>query len=297
MQIESLILFLAVVDYNSFSQAAIEKNISQSSLSKHIKGLENEYGIKLFDRKTHRIKLTKAGYIFASYAEKILSEYNGLQNSLEQFNDNERKILRIISAPVLHLYNLSELIKGFKQKWPDVQMQITESPTAFICQEIERQNFDLAFVRSSVFPPKEQYSFYHLCDDELHFVCNMHHRFAKQEEIAISELDNERFALLKPGVSEYIEGLKTCGVELNLEREIIISHNVQFITECIRDSNYVSLMMGAMADYLCENFGLVKIPLSEHPKFPLEIAINTRNFSLLAKAFIEHAAASNYIKK
>ena len=85
MTIEQLKVFIMTEKLNSFSEAAHESFISQSTLSKQIKSLERELGFKLFDRTTRKIKMTRAGEIFSKYAHSIVNEYNLMMQEMKLY--------------------------------------------------------------------------------------------------------------------------------------------------------------------------------------------------------------------
>ena len=76
--IEQLKYFLAVEKYKNFSIASYELCISQSSLSKQIKALENELDTILFDRTTRNITLTDTGKEFLIYAKNSIKSYDNI---------------------------------------------------------------------------------------------------------------------------------------------------------------------------------------------------------------------------
>ncbi len=76
--IEQLKYFLAVEKYKNFSVASYELCISQSSLSKQIKALENELDTILFDRTTRNITLTDTGKEFLIYAKNSIKSYDNI---------------------------------------------------------------------------------------------------------------------------------------------------------------------------------------------------------------------------
>jgi DNA-binding transcriptional LysR family regulator len=82
MEIQQLKYFLGVVEHKYFTSAAAEFCISQSSLSKHIKSLEDELQVKLLDRSTRSVKLTEAGSDFFTYATQIVETYNEMQTMM-----------------------------------------------------------------------------------------------------------------------------------------------------------------------------------------------------------------------
>jgi DNA-binding transcriptional LysR family regulator len=96
MHIHSVRYFLAVADCNSSTQAAIENNISQSSLSKRIKSLEDEFHVTLFDRSAHKPHLTDAGAArartFVEFAQNyFLKKNQSLPDSVPKNGQDGRR--------------------------------------------------------------------------------------------------------------------------------------------------------------------------------------------------------------
>lgn len=86
MTIEQLRYFMALTEYKSFSLAAEKSYVSQPTLSKQIKALEEELGgIKLFERNTKQLEITDAGREFYVSAEIILTEYHRLMENMEKY--------------------------------------------------------------------------------------------------------------------------------------------------------------------------------------------------------------------
>ena len=78
MEIRQIQYFLSIVETGSFSAAADEQFISQSSLSKKIIALEKEFGVSLFDRSKRKVFLTEAGETFLEHARKINLAYQAM---------------------------------------------------------------------------------------------------------------------------------------------------------------------------------------------------------------------------
>lgn len=85
MNFDQLKYFLTIVKTGSFSEAADEMFISQSSMSKQIKALEHELGIDLFKREHSKIYLTSAGKKFLDYAQNAIKDHNDIRLYLDEF--------------------------------------------------------------------------------------------------------------------------------------------------------------------------------------------------------------------
>lgn len=111
--IEQIQYFLAVKQFNSFSNAANELCISQSSLSKQIKSLENELDTLLFERTSRSTKLTPAGEDFFIYAQKFLDDYNNIFIEMKKHSLSNKNTLNIGTIAVLTQYGLTSTLAEF----------------------------------------------------------------------------------------------------------------------------------------------------------------------------------------
>ena len=203
MNIESLKYFLTLEKYNSFSLAAEELCISQSSLSKHIKKLETELNCKLFERCTRHVKLTDAGISLKKYALNIITNYNELLVDINKFTSSFPK-LSIGYIPVITQYNIANLIGDFKNNVTDLQLTFHEGEHAEILNLLLSQKIDFAFLRSDTLD-YSNLDVTPLAKDELVIIVPKSHPLSKRKYVSISELSNESFISLgkKSGVYDF----------------------------------------------------------------------------------------------
>src|SRR5437763_9289477 len=97
-------VFQAVAAHLSFSRAAQELSISQPGVTFHIKGLEKEYGVDLFERVGKRLYLTDAGRTLASYAQRMVSlEREALEN-VEELKGMQSGLLVVGASATIGIY-------------------------------------------------------------------------------------------------------------------------------------------------------------------------------------------------
>lgn len=95
IRIRQLKAFIAIVDAGSVTTAANEMNLTQSTVSKLLVGLEKEIGFDLFDRIGKRLKLTQKGRLFLDQAWSALEAFEDVRKSAEDIRDNQERRLRI----------------------------------------------------------------------------------------------------------------------------------------------------------------------------------------------------------
>lgn len=115
--------FHAIVECGSFTEAALHQNISQSAISQQMQTLENEVGVKLFNREKRKISLTPAGEVFYRKSMVLLAEYEQMLREVQKAEHKEEYVLRV---GVSSLYGTDELqlaISRFSEKYPDMEIE------------------------------------------------------------------------------------------------------------------------------------------------------------------------------
>lgn len=211
MELKYVKEFVELVNIGKFSEAAERLYISQSSLSKHMKTLEEDLGVPLFERETKRkVILSNYGKLYYPYAEQISilhEEYLALQR--KQRKENGEK-LNIGSVPAMAQYQITDMLAQFQAERQGVILNVEESESAISIEKVIRGELDFAFVRESF--RREEQTLQHLryATDVLVAVVPAGHRLAGQKEIALLELQNENFLLLRDSSFMYDMCLEEC---------------------------------------------------------------------------------------
>lgn len=146
-QIQYAILLSEV---RNFSQVADQLGISQPSLSKQIQSLENELGVKLFDRNHSPLTLTPAGEYFVRSARELLYKEDQLHKALQRFGSGENGELVIGITPFRSLYLMPELVSRLRERYPGVQISLQEVNSTQLRKEAAEGKYDFAIVNLPV---------------------------------------------------------------------------------------------------------------------------------------------------
>lgn len=122
--ISALRAFLFSAQYRSFSQAAAELGVTQSGVSRAIKGIEEMTGAKLFERSGHGLILTEPGRAYLGEVEAILEDLGAATLRLSTFADTDES-LTIASLPSLGGRWLAPRLKRFMAQYPRIDLCIT----------------------------------------------------------------------------------------------------------------------------------------------------------------------------
>ncbi len=134
----------------NFSQVAEKLNISQPALSKQILALENELGVKLFDRNSVPMTITPAGEHFIAQAETLVYKENQLLRSMEQFRLGEAGTLTIGATPFRSTFLLPDMLREMRETFPNIQLRLIEKPSAALRKDAAEGKFDFAIVNLPV---------------------------------------------------------------------------------------------------------------------------------------------------
>lgn len=151
MNIEDYRYVMTVADTGSFTGAAKQLFIAQSSLSQRVKHIEDTYGADLFVRdSTKGIALTPAGERFLVYAKQILDAEENLRKELSDISKQERKKLRIGVCNLITSRFFENLIFRFNEEHPDIQCDFIHRPTAQLWEALRSNAIDVAICYSPV---------------------------------------------------------------------------------------------------------------------------------------------------
>jgi len=292
MNIDELKYLLAVSKYKSFSLAADELCISQSSLSKHIKNLENEFNTILIDRKSRTLDLTEAGGDFIVYAEKLLDTYNELVINMRNHSSIKKGTIKLAAIPVMSQYGIASTLASFSVSYPHIPIELTEKENDYILKMIRNLDIDLAVMRME-YIPEGLVDSYPLMEDELVLVTSKDHPFAQMQSIDLEDTAHEKFILLDPASGIYRTCVRECHKAQFLPNILYTNTRVETIIGLVAGGVGVTLLMKKVI----ESFKLSRlsiVPLNK--KVASTIALVTpkhKEVSDTTKAFIEFVIHSN----
>lgn len=144
MEIRTLRYFLEAAREENMSKAAERMHISQSALSKQLKGLEEELGKKLFVRHSFSIELTEEGMLLRKRAEDLLSMVDKITAEFASMDDIIGGNIYFGCAESYQLRHLAALIKRFKKQYPGFHYHITSGDTEQVMEKLDKGLLDFA---------------------------------------------------------------------------------------------------------------------------------------------------------
>lgn len=259
MDISQVQYVLAVAAAGTFSAAADELYLSQSSLSKQIIALEKELGVTLFDRSKRQIVLTPAGAAFLEHARTIDTAYQALQADLSRFK--AAPALRIVAIPVIAQYGITAYVARFRSVHPNIDLTLDEREASAILPALASHQYDLAFVRNNYLDPTA-YLTHPVAHDRMVAVVARTHRLAGRTSLALAELANENHIMFDKGTVVHELAVNACRAAGFEPRIFYASLRVESVLGLVASNSGVALIMERLVAYH-RNPEVVAIPLDE----------------------------------
>lgn len=147
MNLKQISYFIKIAELRSFTLAANALYVSQPALSRQMSQLEDEIGTALFIRSDKGLKLTDAGVLLRQRAPTILSDVAQLRNDLQTaYSQAPAGVLSVGIGMSLRDILTVPVISGFQQEYPNVALDILESVTGPLIEDIKSGNIDCALV-------------------------------------------------------------------------------------------------------------------------------------------------------
>src|SRR6185295_16210301 len=139
-------IFCIVYEEGSFSKAASKLQLSQPTVSGHIKHLEDSVGARLFDRLPRQAAPTQAGKILYRRGRAILDEKYAAVQELNKFLNRIEGSLTISASTIPGEYLLPQIIASFRMKYPGVNVELQISDSEDVCQIVLSGKAEIGFV-------------------------------------------------------------------------------------------------------------------------------------------------------
>lgn len=193
MDLHQLQVFQAAVRQGSFTRAGEELHLSQSTVSQHIKLLEDELGCPLFLRVGRRVVVTEAGRVLLQYAERIFRDFQNAQMVMREMSALKRGTVRLGVGPTTLTYRLPRTLAEYKRKFPGIELVVLAGTTEFLIEALRSDHLDLAIIMSPA--PHLGLTMTPLGLEELVLVLNRAHPLARKRTLEPHDLSSLRFIL------------------------------------------------------------------------------------------------------
>ena len=195
MTFRHLKIFIAVCDTMNMTAAAKALYMSQPAVSQAIAELENYYELRLFERLSRKLYLTKAGEKLLSYARHMVKM--GLDAESDMKAMQEHGSIRIGSSVTIAANVLPKMASNYSLAYPHTRIEVFEDNTEKIEKLILSDEIDVALVEGEI--QSSDINSQAFLEDELVLICSSNHRFANYEIISPKDLEMEKFIVREKG--------------------------------------------------------------------------------------------------
>ena len=197
MDLRALEVFCKIVELRSFSRAAEAVLLTQPTVSGHIKALETELGLKLFDRAGKTVTPTRAGEILHGYARRILALREEAQQAINEHKGGLSGHLAIGGSSIPGAYILPPLVAAFKRGHPEVTIRLHVSDSRDVVRGVIEGTYEVGMVGARFEEGRVHYQPF--AQDELVLAVAASHPWAGRGTVRLTELSGESFVMRERG--------------------------------------------------------------------------------------------------
>ncbi len=195
--LDQLRILKAIVDEGSFKKAADSLFVTQPAVSLQVQNLEKQLEIAIFDRGGRKAQLTEAGKLLLNYCEKILGECQETCKAIEDLNNLKGGSLIIGASQTTGTYLMPRMIGLFRQKYPEVSVQLQIHSTRRTGWSVANGQIDIAIIGGQLpLELNESLQVIPFATDELALVLPTNHPLAKSKELKKEDLYSLGFITL-----------------------------------------------------------------------------------------------------
>jgi len=241
MDLKHLNYFVAVAEAGSFTQAARKLHVTQPSLSKMVRLLEEDLGVQLIDRSSKQIELTDAGMTILRSAKHIIQSFERMSSDLEEVVKLKKGTLRLGIPPMVGGYFLPSIIEKFLTHYPEIRLHVIEQGGKSLEHDIIQGELDFGMV---ILPVKdiERYHILPCINEDLRLVVHSEHRLASQHTIRMSQLEQEPFIMFRKDFTIHHLIREQCEAAGFEPRIVFESSQWDFMTEMVAAKYGITLL-------------------------------------------------------
>ena len=237
-----LLTFLAIVEEESYTKAAMRLSMTQPGLSHQMKQLEEMHDVKLFHYENRRISLTEEGMVFRKYAEFLLYQEKMMKKELENLK-KKRKKYYIGATMTLGEYTLAPHLKLFYDTFKEEEFSLMVDNTKVLLSHLQAGHLDFALIEGIV--DKALYQVTLLKEVPFILVVGQDHRLSGRKEVSMEELLPETLLVREEGSGsrKVLEtGLSTINFSIRGFERVIDIGNIGLLKKLTEQGAGISFM-------------------------------------------------------
>lgn len=208
MNLRDLQYLVALAEHKHFGRAAAACAVSQPTLSTQVRKLEQELGVTLVERAPRKVLLTETGQQIAARARDVLGEVAQIRQIAQRARDPEAGTLRLGIFPTLGPYLLPHVMGAIRQRFPRLELLLTEEKTPELLQRLRKGRLDAAILALPIHDDALHAEF--LFEEPFLVAAPQSHPLARQHTLQLADLEGQRLLLLEYGHCLRDQALEVC---------------------------------------------------------------------------------------
>lgn len=296
MDIRQMQYLLEVARLKSFTKAADALYITQPTISKTIKSMEEELGVVLFDRIGKTIELTDAGQLIVQQAQQIVASFQNLMAELDDLRNLKKGHIRIGLPPMVGASFFPRVIGGFHERYPEITIQLFEDGAKKVESDVAAGLLDVGVV---VLPTvQEGLNSFPFVEEKLNLVVPLNHPLAMRQKADLAELAEEGFVLFREDFTLHDRIIAECAKAGFQPRIIYESSQWDLISEMVA----VGLGITLLPETICREVDQERVRVLQlvNPSIPWKLGIvwrEDRYLSFASREWIRFAQEALSIKR
>lgn len=193
ISLRNLKLVHVIVKEGSITKAADKLFLSQPAISHQLKKMEEEIGLKVFNRVNKKLILTETGQVIFNTSEKILASFIQLNNKIEEIKSGDKKVIRLSTECYTTYHWLPSAVQEFKKAHKNTSIEIVIEATKAPLQYLTEGKIDLAIVSDTIDHPSIYFE--PLIQDEMVVVMSKENPLSKLTQIDFKDFSNQNLIL------------------------------------------------------------------------------------------------------
>ncbi len=280
ISIKHLRAFVEIANFASFTRAANQLNVTQSTLTASIKQLEHQAGLTLFDRTTRQVTLTKEGQRFFPVARRLITDFGLAMDDLRAGSEQQRGHIVISTSPTANNFLIPTLIKQYNQSHPNIDISIYEAGASEIEQQVLSKFADFGI--GSNHSQQSQLNYLAILRDQYGVVMPKDNPLAVQKSIHWQQLQGQKMLHLSSdnGIRSELEQLnKQKIIHYPSQSPIIEASNPNGLGALIRENIGIAVLP-ALAAQVKAFEGLSFVPLQAPVRSRALYIIQRKDYTL-----------------
>lgn len=294
MDIRQLLCFVEVAKHGSFTRAAESLYLTQPTISKMIKSLEEELEVTLIRRSTKKVELTDAGKVALVQAQKIVESMKSLEDELNDVLQLRRGTVEVGISSMLGGLYFGPIFNFFGQSYPQIDLAVVEGNSVFLQEKLLAGEIDICSLGCP--PSRGGIDFQEVYREPLILVVSKVHSLSKKTKVSLKDVKNEKWILFSEGLG-ISEALHDHIQPQTLEKNCLYRSNQwDFISEMVHQNIGISVVPQGLYDQYLKKT-LVGLPIDEELNLLVYLAWKKENYlTIAARQWLEFSKNYFYQK-